>query len=104
MKNIKENYYFIVLLAVCVSFAWFQLDRLSTEEEYVEIVINEGDTLWGLAADYSEQMSVDHWISEVRQLNGLAADEIKTGESLRLPAKMMEDVNFRMTEVGEGAR
>ena len=36
---IKNNYYFAVLLAVCVSFAWVQFDKMAEEDHYMEIVL-----------------------------------------------------------------
>ena len=104
MKLLKENAFFIILFAVCVSFAWFQLDNLSPEEEYVEVIVSEGDSLWNLAENYTDDKRAEQWILEVKQLNGLSSDRVQSGESLRLPAKMYEEPNFQMTQVGESAR
>lgn len=103
MKLLKENYYFIILLAVCVLFASYQLDKLAEEDTYLEIVIHEGDTLWQLASDYSEGMPAHEWIRQVKHMNNLPTDQIKTGELLRLPVKMESNGEQRLAEAGEEA-
>lgn len=102
MKLLKENYYFIILLAVCVLFASYQLDRLAEEDAYMEIVIHEGDTLWQLASDYSEGTPAHEWIKQVKNMNNLPTDQIKSGELLRLPVKI-ERNDQRFAKAGEEA-
>ncbi|WP_153731362.1 cell division suppressor protein YneA [Sporosarcina obsidiansis] len=104
MKILKENLYFVVLLLICISFAAYQLDKLSEEDAYMEIIIDEGDTLWGLAANYSEGTPPYHWIEQVKTLNDLQTDQIISGELLRLPVKINNHADHRMAEVGEEAR
>ncbi len=101
---IKNNYYFAVLLAVCVSFAWVQFDKISMEEQYMEIVINEGDTLWQLASNYSEDIPTTHWIAQVRSLNELPTDQIISGEMLRVPVKINKQTDIRVAEMGVGSK
>lgn len=100
-KFMKENYYFAILLLVCLSFAWFQFAQLSEEEQYMEIVIADGDTLWGLASNYSEGIPKQHWIDQVRILNELMSDQIYSGESLRLPIKADKLADSRVADIGE---
>ncbi|ARD49373.1 hypothetical protein SporoP37_15020 [Sporosarcina sp. P37] len=101
---IKNNYYFAVLLAVCVTFAWVQFDKLAEDDQYMEIVINEGDTLWGLASNYSEDIPAAHWIKQVRSLNELQSDQIISGELLRVPVKINKQSDMRVAEMGVGER
>lgn len=101
---IKNNYYFAVLLAVCVSFAWVQFDKIAVEEQYMEIVINEGDTLWQLASNYSEDIPKTHWIEQVRSLNELPTDQIVSGELLRVPVKISKQEDIRVAEMGVGSK
>lgn len=103
MKFLKENYYFIVLLIVFLSVAAYQLDKLSEEDNYLEIVINDGDTLWGLANNYSDGTPAHHWIEQVKSLNELQTDQINSGELLRLPVKMNPQAEHRVAEMGEEA-
>ncbi|AXH98781.1 LysM peptidoglycan-binding domain-containing protein [Sporosarcina sp. PTS2304] len=104
MKFIKENYYFALLLLVCLSFAWYQFDKLAEEDQYLEIVINEGDTLWELASNYSEGMPRHHWIDQVISLNELSTDQINSGELLRLPIKIKKGSDSRVAELGVEGR
>ncbi|PIC65553.1 hypothetical protein CSV79_00295 [Sporosarcina sp. P13] len=104
MKFIKENYYFALLLLVCLSFAWYQFDQLAEEDHYMEIVIDEGDTLWGLASSYSDGIPRQHWIDQVRSLNELTSDQINSGELLRLPVKLNKGTDSRVAELGVEGR
>lgn len=101
---IKNNYYFAVLLIVCVSFAWVQLDKIAVEDHYMEIVVNEGDTLWQLASNYSEDIPTTHWIEQVRSLNELPTDQIVSGELLRVPVKINKQTDIRVAEIGVGTK
>lgn len=101
---IKDNYYFAVLLAVCVSFAWVQFDKIAVDDQYMEIVINDGDTLWQLASNYSEDIPTSHWIKQVRSLNELPTDQIVSGELLRVPVKVNKQSDIRVAEMGVGSK
>ncbi|WP_301109645.1 LysM peptidoglycan-binding domain-containing protein [Sporosarcina sp.] len=104
MRFIKENYFFIVLIVVILSVAAFQLDKLSVDEGFMEIVIDDGDTLWDLAVNYADAKTPPHhWIEQVKSLNELQSDQIKSGELLRLPVKMDRQPDNRLAEMGEGA-
>ncbi len=59
----------------------------SNQKYFVCIEIGEGDTLWSIADTYisEEYSSVDEYIEEVKELNGLADNKIYCGATLVVP-------------------
>ena len=51
---------------------------------YTTIRVEEGDTLWDIAADYigGTGMSRQEYIAEISRINGIRADEIVAGDEL----------------------
>jgi LysM repeat protein len=49
------------------------------------ITVSSGETLWGLAADYSKDVSQREWIAEMVELNNLTSNDIQPGQRLALP-------------------
>lgn len=51
------------------------------------ILIEEGDTLWGLATEYytEEFESINQYIEEIKKSNGILSDTIHTGEYIIIP-------------------
>lgn len=56
---------------------------------YTSIMIENGDTLWGIANKYyahsDETTSINEYIKEIKLVNGLTDEQINTGEYLTLP-------------------
>ena len=48
------------------------------------VYFQEGDSLWGIARQYREgsSMSMDEYVNQLRQMNGLKKDTIHTGQYL----------------------
>ena len=57
----------------------------SASNSFVEITITDGDTLWGLAQNYSEKDHPKKWIAKVMELNDMQSTMIKSGDTLKLP-------------------
>ena len=75
----------IVLLCTAFSIAGVMKEAKSASNSFVEVTIAEGDTLWGLAQDYSEKDHPTKWIAKVMELNDMQSTTIKSGETLKLP-------------------
>lgn len=103
MKFLKDHSFFIILLAVCICFASYQLNKLASDDEYVEILIADGDTLWGLASEYADQTPINTWIQQVKQLNELPTDIIRSGETLKLPIKNNSERGLQLTQLVDEA-
>lgn len=61
--------------------------EVSRQKYYKSVPIEEGDTLWKIAAENmsEEYSSVDSYIEDLRQANDLTSDQISTGQYLTVP-------------------
>lgn len=59
---------------------------------YKSIEIQEGDTLWGIAEQYSAGESIPEYIEKVKELNGLSSDDIHESRYLTV---IYKDEEFR---------
>lgn len=50
------------------------------------VVINEGDTLWGVAASVAEDGQVRSMVHEIRELNNLDSSVVSLGQRIHVPA------------------
>ncbi|WP_235941386.1 LysM peptidoglycan-binding domain-containing protein [Paenibacillus puerhi] len=58
----------------------------SQPSSHVSIVVNSGDTLWGIASEYkSSNASIREYIYEIKKLNGLKDSSLRSGQKLLLP-------------------
>ncbi|WP_239254841.1 cell division suppressor protein YneA [Listeria ilorinensis] len=92
LKAIWDKHYATVIVLVgCVAMGIILMLFLadSDTENYSEIAINEGDSVWALAADYADEshMSQEEFVQWVEKENHLADGQIQTGDSLIIPVK-----------------
>ncbi|WP_432359198.1 cell division suppressor protein YneA [Sporosarcina sp. UB5] len=83
-----QKYGFILLIVfLCTAFTIVGVlkEAKAASNSYIEVTIEEGDTLWGLAQDYSTKDHPTKWITKVMKLNDLHSTTIITGETLKLP-------------------
>lgn len=88
---------FVVLVCVSLAFGVIVLSGLddtgkvsastSNQKYFICVDIEEGDTLWTIADVYitEEYSSVDDYIDEIKELNGLSNDKIFCGATLVVP-------------------
>lgn len=50
------------------------------------VVINEGDTLWGIAAAVADDGQVRSMVHEIRELNNLESSVVSLGQRIHVPA------------------
>jgi LysM repeat protein len=53
--------------------------------QFTYVTITEGQTLWGLASDYSKDQSQREWIASLVELNNLTTTDLQPGQKLALP-------------------
>ena len=59
-------------------------DSSGSSASYETYTVKKGDTLWGIAAKY---LGSGARYPEIKTLNGLNSDIIKTGQKLKVPKK-----------------
>ena len=85
MTFIKNNSYLLLIMVLCISFAFIGTKKLENDVVFEEITVSEGDTLWGLSVHYAENMPTEKWIKKVMKLNNLSSATIQMGVELKMP-------------------
>jgi hypothetical protein len=81
----------ILILAIVISLGCSLLLRLNIaegaiEQQYYEMCVKSGDTLWGLAKQYTpNHKDVRKTIYEISQLNHLSTPDIYPGQIIKIP-------------------
>ena len=77
-----------IVLIVMISNTFLGLNNASslTQQEYIEIEVQSGDTLWNLAREYmSDDNDIRRAVFTLRQINGIAAHELQAGQTILIP-------------------
>lgn len=101
MSFIQKYGYILLIMFLSTAFtiAGVMKEAKSASNSLVEVTVAEGDTLWGLAQDFSGKEQPKKWIAEVMELNDLQSTTIRTGETLKLPENEMIVQDPMMTEL-----
>ena len=78
----------IMVIGVMISNTFLGLNDVSsmTKKNYIEIEVQHGDTLWDLAREYMhENKDIRRAVYTLRQVNGIAAHELKAGQTILIP-------------------
>lgn len=61
--------------------------KIDSDKMVTSITIEKDDTLWSIASDYitNECGSMNHYIEEIKDCNGLTSDTIHEGQHLIIP-------------------
>lgn len=91
MKKLWKQYsYAITLIILSCSLAFLLSLQQESEDKYVKVTISEGDSLWEIANQYSEQHSLSHkeFVSWVKKMNKNSSDQIFPGEEIIIPVRI----------------
>lgn len=78
---------FIALL-FCIFFFTLQQTQSMQMEQYVEVVVVQGDTLWGIADRvYRSTQDIRKAVREIRKANNLETSYIQPGQTIRVPLR-----------------
>ena len=81
---------FLIVFTVMVSNTILGLNSASslTHQEYLEITVQHGDTLWNIASKYMpESKDIRKAIYTLCSLNEISAHELRAGQILLIPVK-----------------
>ncbi len=64
-----------------------QVSEVKNYKYYTSVEVKNGDTLWDLASEHAteEYRSLQEYVDEVKALNGLQSDYIRSGQCLVIP-------------------
>jgi hypothetical protein len=91
MKLIYKKYFNTIVLAgvvflLSVMFSFSVEDTSQTP--FKSVLINEGDTLWGIANQYeNHSLSKVEFIAWIEEYNGVRADKVQPGQTIVIPVK-----------------
>jgi len=103
MTFVKNNSYLLLIIALCITFSFIGTKKIGVEPTFEEIIVSEGDTLWGLSDYYSENIPKKQWIQKVMQLNNLSTTNLQIGEDLKMPIiKKVRDRNMDIAKLASG--
>ncbi|MDW0115650.1 LysM peptidoglycan-binding domain-containing protein [Sporosarcina thermotolerans] len=102
MSLFQKYGYILLIVFLCTAFTIAGVIKESKRNTFIEITVNDGDTLWGLAQDFSENKRTHRWIDEVMVLNNLETSMIKTGEKLKLPVPAPISIDDKLVEMAGG--
>ncbi|WP_246197155.1 cell division suppressor protein YneA [Cytobacillus depressus] len=90
MKKLwKQHSYAIILFVLSIFTVFIIMNQLgdAESEKYLKITINDGDTLWQIAEDFSAEhkLSPIEFIKWVESNNGIAGERIFPGDELVIP-------------------
>ena len=79
------------------------MSKVENDVEFEQVVVAEGDTLWGYSVKYANSnVPADQWIKDIINLNNLTTTTIRVGEELKIPKSTVFDQNDIATLAGEG--
>jgi nucleoid-associated protein YgaU len=73
------------VLSVLLGFGFARVAQGSAPVATEAVVVQRGDTLWGIAAQRYPNEDVRVKVGEIERLNGLGGPELQAGQSLKLP-------------------
>lgn len=81
----------MVLAFSIIMFTFFIVEDEKIEQ-YEQVTIAQGDTLWSLAETYRGKMAKNDWIHFVKKENGLQDEKVVYGQVLMVPVE--QDSNY----------
>ncbi len=77
----------LAVLVLCLSFAVNTFGDVNSEALYVDVTVDEGDSLWSLIHEYNPDFhgNMNRAVYDVKNLNGLDSSGLKAGQIIRLP-------------------
>ena len=80
----------LIVLAFVISTALgFNTISGASRQEYVQIKVQSGDTLWALAKEYGPaDMDIRNIVYEICRLNGVSADTLQAGQYITIPTEL----------------
>ncbi|WP_203332698.1 cell division suppressor protein YneA [Planococcus beigongshangi] len=105
MAYIQKNSFVVLFFALILLLSLFTVISHNNEQaQMVQIKIEQGDSLWQLAEEFSGNVPHHEWIDQIMRENGLEAPVITAGQTLKIPEehlKFVPDQNIKLASDSE---
>ncbi|MFD1030924.1 cell division suppressor protein YneA [Metaplanococcus flavidus] len=86
----KNSYVFGFFFLILILSFYYVLSHNNNQAHTVQMKIEQGDTLWTLADEYSGNIPHHEWIDEIMRENNLTAPVITAGQTLLIPDEQLD--------------
>lgn len=95
MKKLWNQYSYaitLIILSCLFSFILSFQHHSNDQDKYLKITITEGDSLWGISDQFSEQHSLSNkeFVAWIKKHNKIEEDRIFPGEEIIIPVSKEE--------------
>jgi cell division protein YceG involved in septum cleavage len=91
MKLLKSYIFYLIFIVLTVLSIWIMTLSIKPigKDEYIEVTVSQGDTIWAIADKYSHHHSLtkDEFIQWVEEVNQIDVHEIFPGDKIIIPIK-----------------
>lgn len=100
----KNSFVFGFFILILLLSFYYVLSHNNHHAHTVQMKIEQGDTLWTLAGEYSGNMPQHEWIDEIMKENNMTTPVITAGQTLLIPDaqfKFAPDSSVKLASDGE---
>jgi hypothetical protein len=87
MNWMRKNSFFSMMIIFTLLFSAVLFLKDENIEQYEQITISHGESLWSLADQYRGKMSKHDWITQVEKANQVNRHEVLAGAVLSIPVE-----------------
>lgn len=83
--KIKNKFKFIrsTIILILIILGIFCVSVSKEKIEYIDYIVNEGETLWSIATDYTDG-DIRDYIYTIKDINGMTTSELQEGQAIKL--------------------
>lgn len=87
LKNRSRFYLFVIMVTMIISSIALaaNVQGADTGDEYISVIVEQGDTLWDLAGEYNNTRDLRQYIRKIEKINQLTDSTIYEGDVLKMP-------------------
>jgi len=100
-KFIEKNIFFLLLVGIVCMFSVISFVKYGNDsaDNYLEITVSYGDTLWEIAQEYNyNNIDTSKFIAQVKAVNNLNGKILKAGDNLLIPVSSKVNTYLTMDE------
>lgn len=105
MTYIRKNSFVFLFFSLVLILSFYSAFSHNNEQAHmIQLKIEQGDTLWTLADEYSGNIPRHEWIDEIMKENKLTAPVITAGQTLKIPDEQLDfapDGNIKLASDSE---